>query len=700
MKLDRHPDCRFRGAANLPSAIAIATAALLLTWVCPQFTSASESDPGEITLYETESARSPSRLLETPQAISVISREEIHQVRPAVTIDEAVDLVPGVFAQGGRNFAQDSRVSIRGYGARATFGVRGIRLLVDGVPNTLADGQSEVDSLDLAFTERIEISRGPMSALYGGSGGGTISVQTLSPSEVPRYEARVLFGSDHLSRYSATTTGTLAETGYAFGLAWTRAGGYRDHSRSRQQVLFSKLERELAGGTRLQGIFSSTWAPEAQDPGGLKSLQVESDRSQARADAITGDSREKLNQQKLSLSARHAFGESRELRAMIYGLQRDFSNALPNFVDKRIDLDRSAGGLGLLWIDRSSPVRFTFGLDLDIQKDQRSEYGNDNGLRGSLRVRQSETVRSVGPFGMAEFDLDCGLGFVAGVRYDWTEFKVGDRFVNGGSGDHSDRRRFRQLSPRFGIHFGRSPAFNTYANLSSSFRVPTTTELAEADGGFSSNLDSESTLGFEIGAKGVLSERLYYDLAVFDLRIKDVAVGYTDASNSDLFRDAGEVRRRGAELGLSLLLTPVLSLRLGYTYADYRYKDFDFLDLNTPAFVEYDGNREPNTPQHSLSSELRYDPGEGPFAVLSLRHYADIETNDENSAESPGATLLDLGLGWRLKRDRTTWIPFLGVRNLSKVEYDQTLRPNDFNSRFHEPAPETELYIGLELSLD
>lgn len=658
---------------------------------------ADPSDPNGIALYELESTRAPSTLLEAPLAISVISGEEITRGRPAVTLDEALDLVPGVFAQGGRNFAQDSRVSIRGYGARAQFGVRGVRLSVDGVPSTLPDGQTEVDSLDLSFVERIEVVRGPVSSLYGGGGGGTISVQTLAPTPEPVLRARVLYGTDHLSRYTASATGSLGEaTGFATGLAWTRASGYRHHSRARQSLLFGKLEHELTSGTQLSAGVNAVWAPEAQDPGGLTAAQVAVDRKLARPDALTGDAREKLNQQKVSLSLRHPFDQGLELRAMAYALSRDFKNALPLFVDRRVDLDRTVKGGALLLVDETSLIRWTFGLDVDVQEDQRRNYENLSGLRGALTLKQSETVRTVGPFGQADFDLPGGFGAIAGLRWDWTEFKVGDRFP--ADGDHSDRRRFRHTSPRAGLYWSRSPALHVYANLATGFRVPTTTELRAADGSYSSLIDPEKTLGLEIGAKGVIAERLFYDAALFDLRIRNVAVPFEDGSGLTLFRDAGEVRRRGAELGLSWLVRRGVSVRASYTYADYRYTDYKFVDM-FGAITDNDGRREPNTPMHSANAELRLEHPSGLFAVLSLRHFSNIEVNDANTANASGATLSDVRLGHDFQRGGATIQPFFGVRNWSNANYDQTLRVNAAAGRYYEPAPQAEIYAGVEVLL-
>ena len=676
--------------------------------------SAQETEPSAVVQTEAQGAieeiivtaeRRPSVLLETPASISVVSAEEILTARPALGLDEALDVVPGVFAQSARNFSQDTRVSIRGFGSRAEFGVRGIKVLVDGVPNTLPDGQTELDSLELDFVDRIEVVRGPVSSLYGGGGGGLISVSTIEPSPEPRVTLRTLFGTDHLSKYSATVTGTHGATGYAAGLVRTRQSAYRDHNRAEQTVLMTKLRREIEGGAQLGLNFSAVWAPEAQDAGGLRATEVSADRKQARSANVIRDAGEKLNQQKLSVSLRQPLGQDHEVKAVAYVVWRDFSNSLP--IDRRVDFDRTITGGSLQYLGASGIVSWIAGLDVDIQKDRRRNYRNEFGARGDLTLSQSETVRAVGPFAQVEVALPHDFSVVAGARYDWVEFVVGDRFVTPTNGDRSDRMRFRELSPRLGIHWGRSPALQLYANLATGFRVPTTTELSpsDANGGFSSDLDPERSVGLEVGAKGLLWERIYYDLALFDMRIDDVAVEFEDATGQSLFRDAGEARRRGVEFAFSASLTPGLSMRAGYTYADYRYKDFKVIGTTT----EFDGNREPNTPKHSVTAELRGELPSGVYGTLALRHFSDIEVNDANCAESSGATLSDARVGWQLERGDTIFESFLGARNWSGARFNGSLRPNSFSifnpdtcrvivpGRYYEPAPETELYMGVQV---
>lgn len=649
--------------------------------------------PSRILFLETESPRAPSVLLRTPLSISVVSREEITEGRPAFSLDQALDRVPGVFAQSGENFAQDSRISIRGYGARAEFGVRGIRVLVDGVPNTAPDGQTELDSIDLAFVDRIDIVRGPVSSLYGGGGGGLLAIDTIDPTATAAYTFRSLTGSHGLVRHSATATGTVGGVGYALGAAYTRKSGYREHSRGREAVWLGKLVHELDDGTELRVTFSGVGSPESQEPAGLTAAEVARDRRMARAASLERDARERVSQQKLSLQLRRPFASGRELVATAWHVSRDLANALP--IDRRVDLDRAITGGSLVLRDYDGRLRWTAGVDTDIQSDERRNYRNVSGARGALTLRQSESVRSTGPFVQAEWLLTESIGLTAGLRYDWVEFEAGDRFTV--DGDRSDDLRFRQLSPRLGVRFGPSDALQAYANLASAFRAPTTKELAPSDasGGFQSDIDPESTLGIEIGAKGVLGGgRFFYDVALFDLHLRNVAVEVDDGTNL-WYRDAGRVRRRGLELATSTWLGRGLSLRTSYTFADYRYRDYSVVSGGTR--LRYDGNREPNVPRHLVFAELRYEHPSGPFAALSVRHSSDIEVNDANTAESDSATVANLHAGWRIERRGITYEPFVGVRNATGVEYDATLRPNAFGGRYYEPAPEAELYVGMEL---
>lgn len=690
----------FRGPRSFPVAV-LAAFGLLCALAGPAFAEPQDgARPNDLerewTLRETETTRAPSTLLEAPLAISALAAPELFRARPATALDEGLDLIPGVFPQGGRNFAQDSRVSIRGYGARAAFGVRGVRMEVDGIPLTLPDGQSEVDSLDLAFVERVEVIRSQVSSLHGGGAGGLIRFDTYRPTAETRLLARALWGKDSLRRYTGIATGTAGRTGWVAGLAHTRTAGYRDHARARHSSVLGKLERDLGARTRATLHFTSTWAPVAQDPGGLDAARVATDRKSARPAARTRDTGERLDQQRLALTLEHALAPGRTLEAKLWWLDRDFRNALP--INRRVDLDRRAGGASLVWNARLGyRTRVTAGVDAAAQRDERFNFQNLAGARGALTLRQSEQVRTVGPFAQIAADLPGDFGLVAGLRYDWSEFVIGDRFVGASNGDRSDRMRFRHASPHLALHWGRDRRVRARVALVSAWRVPTTTELAPADslGGFASDIDPESTLGLEIGVKGLIGDRLAYDVALFDLRLRHVAVAFDDGMGVTRFRDAGRVRRRGLEIATALLLRPGLQIRTAYTYADYRYTDYDVVSGGVTS--DLDGHHEPNLPRHHFSGELRWDHSSGLFGVLALRHSSDLETNDANTAESRGATLSDVRVGFERDMGETTWVPFVGVRNWTGARYDQTLRPNAFGGRFFEPAPLAELYGGIEV---
>ena len=661
----------------------------------------AERSIAEQASTESEVGRSVEQVLESPLAISVVSREELTRARPDTELVDALDLVPGVFVQSAGNFAQDSRVSIRGFGARATFGIRDVRLRIDGIPATLPDGQAEVDSLDLAFVERVDVVRGSVSSLYGGSSGGLISISTLAPTDDMRARLRTVLGSEGTRRHEASLTGTLAQNGYMVGLAQSRSAGFRSHARAEQTTLLLKGQRELDDGSMLRLQLSSTWAPEAQDPGGLTRTALRQDRDAAQIpQARMFDASEKLDQQKLSFSWERPLDTGRWLAVQGYRIRRGFANNLA--LNRSVEFDRAVTGAAVVYRQERGALRFLAGVDFDLQNDERRNHRNQNGARAEIQLDQVEKVRALGPFAELEVDVTDKASATFGLRYDRVTFEVHDRFVNETSGDESDSIHFRELSPRVALRYSASRALNVHLSASGGFGVPTTTELRPVGGagGFDSDREAERSLSLELGAKGILGDRIVYDVALFDIRLNDALVPFS-VDDEQFFRNAGEVRRRGVELALSARLAAGLTARASYTYADYRFRDFD--KVSDVTVSDLDGNREPNVPMHAAGAELRYESPRGIFAVLALRHFSDLEVNDENRAddgthlESDGTTLAEVRVGYRYERGALSVEPFLSVRNLSGARYDGTIRPNAAAERFFEPAPERQIFAGAEL---
>jgi iron complex outermembrane receptor protein len=651
-----------------------------------------------------ESSRRERPALETPLSSSSVERDELQRGKPDVQVDESVVYVPGVFTQSAPNFAQDARVSIRGYGARTPFGIRGIKVYVDGIPTTLPDGQTEVDSIDMAFIERVDVVRGPVSSLYGGGGGGVLWYETLAPTAEPHANGRALWGSYGLERYELTTSGTAGGLGIVAGYASTTLDGYRDHAAARQQSGILKLEHELDSGTKLRGMFSGVWAPEAQDPGGLNALEVARDRRASRPGAVLFDAGEALDQQKLALDVAHTLEEGHELRLRGYYLHRDFANFLPFTDGGRVKLARNVAGASLVYDGEWSRLQWLAGVETDLQSDLRRRFDNQSGTTGRRRLDQAETVRSVGAFGELELRLPHQLGLIVGGRYDWLDYDADDRFISPPdmNGDDSSSFRLGEFSPRVGVYLDHAPGLFLYANLLSAFRPPTTTELAYPldleRGGFRTDLDPELSRGVEVGARGLLGERLFYELAAFYLQVRDAIVPFEDASGQNLTRNAGRVRRIGLEVGLGARLRPGLEIRAAYTWSDFVYTDYDFVSLSDPtAFRSFARNREPGTPVHNLTAELRFEHGSGAWAVLGVRTRSTMYVNDENSATSSGATVSDIRVGYDWHWRGLLLRPFASLRNWTGVEYDGQVRPNAAFGRYYEPAPEAEWLAGLEL---
>ncbi len=638
-------------------------------------------------------SRSPAKRLETPLSVAVVSGDEFRPAQPSLGLDEALDRVPGVWVQQSGNFAQDTRVSIRGYGARSAFGIRGIRVLVDGIPTTLPDGQSELDSIELGFVDQIEVLRGPSSSLYGAEGGGVLALKTVGPSDRPALRARTLFGSGHLSRHQVLGTGRYRHTGYVIGIATTRNGGYRDHSRAEHQTLLTKFEHTLQDGTWLEFQFAGVHAPEAQDSGSVTAFVRDMDRRAARGSARSFDAGESVDQHKFAMRIHRPLANEREVNISAYYLGRDFENKLP--FNRQVDLNRSVYGASIIASGEVAATPWTLGFEFDEQSDDRRNFENISGARGAMTLDQREEVRSYGVFARAEHEIYNDFRVVAGIRYDSKRFQLRDQFFTDGK-DSTDRLRFNEWSPRVGLIWTPHACFNLYANWSTAFQVPTLTELrpASGNGGFDADIKPERTSGFELGIKGIFANRIVYDVAAFHLNIRNGLVPFTDGVGDTFFTNAGRVQRRGLEFGASVEVIPGTTIRSAYTFSDFKFVDFDRLRAMTLA--DLDGKREPNIPQHHVFIELRSELENGFFGAINLTHASRSELNDENNASSSGFFRSDIRAGYRARIRQGTLAPFIGIRNWSGTSYDGSLRPNDANFRYFEPAPQREIYGGLE----
>jgi len=644
-----------------------------------------------------------SRRLETtldqvPAAVSVVSKDDIQLARQQLGLDESLSRVPGLFMQNRFNFAQDLRVSIRGFGARANFGIRGVKILVDGIPETLPDGQGSVDGIDLGATDQIEVIRGPSSSLYGNASGGVISLTTEAPSGEPFAEVNASAGRYGYQRVQMKAGGSGERVGYLLNASNTQYDGFRELSRFENRQLTGRFNIDLDRDRELLAVVNLTDQPVSDDPGGLTAAVAAENPRAAWPTHVTFRAGESLEQQRIGFVYTMPLGEGHSLSARNYYVWRDFENSLAFQAGGIVDLDRFYAGGGLsysydgFWLDR--PNRLVIGFDYDNQDDDRRRFNNMAGERGAMTFDQNESFKSLGLFLQNELSISEDLLLTMGLRLDEIEYEVTDRFLS--NGDDSGRRRLDGTSPMVGLTYIVSPSLSAYATFSTAFETPSTTEFANPSGGggFNPSLGPQEAENFEIGIRGLLGNRHRYDLALFSIDVDDELIPFTlpETPGRVYYQNAGRSSRNGLEF--SLVSQPIDGLRttLAYTYSDFEFDTF--ADL---AGV-YDGNVIPGTAEHVLFGELSWWHPRGWFVSFDVLYVDDQFADNANTVVNDAYTLSNLRLGYEHRAGSLVVSPFIGINNLFDESYNANLRINDTNLRFFEPGPERNAYAGVTVN--
>lgn len=650
------------------------------------------ADTNSVRLEEVVVTASRTSSSLPPVAVSTIDWAERRRFDPALTIDEPLRRIPGVFIQNSYNFAQDQRIAIRGFGTRAAFGVREIKVLVDGIPESSPDGQTQLDNLDLASVRRIEVLRGPASALYGNASGGVINILTDRVGGSPYLETRLTGGSFGFHRYQARTAGRLGQLDYQFNVNWSTIDGYRGHSRSENRFVSGKLRHPITAQSDLTLRVNYAHTPWSQDAGGLTRAEVDANRRQARARNVALDAGEEVSQGRLGFIYRNTLSAEHEIEIMQYSLFRDFNNKIPILPvagDGIVEFDRLGVGGGVKYIWERPVNQLVAGVDAEYQTDDRQRYANLTGSRGALGLDQQETVRSVGPYLRNEYRATDQLSLIGGFRYDTVHFDADDRFL--ADGNDSGSRALDQFSWSVGAHCQVGTNLQVYANVATSFQTPTTTELANSTGGggFNPAVNPQTALNYEIGTRARLTPRMNAELALFLLQIDDELIPFTSATGRDFFRNAGRSERKGIELSVELNLAPGLDWLTSYTAMDAHYREY------VTAGGAFSGNREPGIPAHQLFTELSWRHDSGLFASVDLQWVDQFELNDANTAKNDAYALANARLGYTTKFGRGSLTPFVAVNNLLNQRYNGQTRLNAFGGRYFEPAPRLTVFGGV-----
>jgi len=631
----------------------------------------------------------------TPYAVSGLGPADLTPARTGAFLSDGLTALPGLEIQNRYNFAVGERIAVRGFGSRSQFGVRGLRIYLDGIPATLPDGQATVDHVDPGTLERVELLRGPASALYGNGAGGVLLLETVRPAAGSRLVFGAQGGSHGLTEGSAAAE--TAGDGSASRVQITRLGyeGFRTdpvnggtYGAAERWTVTARHRRPLAGGELT--VAASGLDLDSENPGSLPADSLgDPDRSAWGFNVRQGTGKEIQQFQAGAGWRRPLSGGTREVTAGLWGITRDVTNPIPNTV---IALDRQVLGGRVALGGGEGGLRWDAGVEVETQRDGRENFENDGGDAGDLTLRQDETVTGVGVFGALSATRG-PANLHAALRYDRVRFSVDDRLVSLDGVDDSGSRTMDAWSPSVGgqLSLGRVHLFGSFATF---LQTPTTTELAnrpEGAGGF--NPDLEPTTGWTVegGARGTLADRVGWELLAFHTDLADELIPFEVATDPGrtFYRNAGESRYRGFEAAVRVALEKGLHARLAFTRVDARFRG-----------GELDGNRIPGRAPALLEGVLGQDLGPGYWSA-DFRWSDGIPVNDANSAEADAYFEAGLRAGLHgVAAGGLRLAPWAAVRNLLDEDYVASVAVNAFGGRFYEPGPGRTFQLGVRATVE
>ena len=695
-----------------PSAQSQAIALFLSSLSLTAFAQNSTDSAPVLDTVEIRSAAGNTTLQALPTSATVIDGEQVRDRQMQVNLSESLAGVPGLQIKNRQNLAQDLQLSIRGYGARSTFGVRGVRMYVDGIPATMPDGQGSLSHIDIASIERIEVLRGPYSALYGNSAGGVVSVYTETPEGRPFAEGSVSFGSHGQKRLAAKAGGQSAQgLSYLVSASRYMTDGERDHSAADRNTANVKLSTLIGEDGQLT-VTANRMQSSAQDPQGLSWTDWQKNPRSVSAGTLQFNTRKSLEQTQIGASYAHQLSGVHSVALTAYAGHRSMEQyqSIPRATQNNnarhaggmIDMSRDYAGLDARWsgqfADAPVPVTVTAGLALDRVVEDRQGYnnfsGSTDGVRGSLRRDEENTITNVDPYVQASWQLAPTWTLDTGLRYSHVKFQADDRFINASNPDDSGSATHHQVLPVVSLSHALTPHKTVYASVGRGYETPTFAELSyrsSAEGGLNLALQPSVSDQIELGFRQRLTgaTRGMWSAAVFHSATDSELI--TDSANSGngrtVYRNAGKTRRMGAELQADLRLSPQWTVQTAYTYLDASFRS------QTGSAAR--GNQLPGISQHNLYIAANYQITPEWRAGVSAQHASKVYVNDANAQAAPAFTVAAASVGYTKDVGAWTLNAFARVDNLLDRQYVGSVIVGDSNGRFYENAPGRNWSTGV-----
>ncbi|MGV3572807.1 MAG: TonB-dependent receptor family protein [Ramlibacter sp.] len=661
-----------------------------------------------------------------PASVDVIDGATLRNSQLQINLSESLVRVPGVVALNRQNYAQDLQISVRGFGARATFGVRGLRLYADGIPATAPDGQGQISHFDLNSADRIEVLRGPFSVLYGNSSGGVISLFTADGGPRPVAELGTAFGSYGIRRHNVRLAGEAGDWNYHVSAVRFETDGYRDHSAAQRTGFNGKVKYRLSPDTRLTFVANAVDMPDVQDPLGLTRAEMEANPRQASPAALAFNTRKSVDQLQAGGIVEHRIDPVHSLKLTAWRGSRGTEQFQSIPVDTQvpppprppapgqpggvISLGRDYQGLDAQWIAKTRmwdrPLTLTAGVMADELQESRRGYQNFRGatlgVMGALRRDEENRVRSFDQYLQGQWTSE-RVSVTAGLRHSRVSFDSRDRFIAPGNGDDSGSASYSAVTPAAGIVFHVNDSLNLYASAGKGFETPTFNELSYRPGGvpgLNFGLDSADSRQWEIGIKAEPMPRWRVNAALFQARTTGEIVVLTNRGGRSTFQNAGETRRRGLEALVDGRWGEGWSILAAASWLDATYAS-SFLACGPPPCLAPTtliaaGNRIPGIPRKTAFVELGWAHRPSGFeTAIEWRHVGAIATDDQNRDFAAASSVWNARVAFKQAVGRWTLREFVRVDNLATRRYVGSVIVNEGNQRYFEPAPGRNWLVGV-----
>lgn len=655
--------------------------------------------------------RIPQPAFDVPASISAVKLGRVDSVKAGVNVTEFLRQVPGVLARNRQDYAEGDQISIRGFGSTSTFGETDVRVYSDGIPSTMPDGSGDISNFDLGGADRIEVLRGPFSALYGNSSGGVIQIFTADGSNPPELLGNFGGGSDGAWKADVGARGTVGGFGYNLDLSQFETDGYREHSAATRTNGNAKLDFKVGKRGKLTLLVNTVSLPLSQDPAGLTLAQFRADPRQASRNNLLYNARKSVHQEQGGAVYTQDIGEHQAFRAMVYYGQRRVQQFLPIPAVAQRSPTSGGGVIGLGGIYKGTDLRWTWksnllgrpfsvivGAAYDWEGVHRQGFnnfvGDILGVQGALRRDEQDNDFNLDEYTQASWKFAPRWSLMVGARHSVVHFTSRDHFITADNGNDSGSLTFGSTDPVAGLMFHVRPDWHLYASWGEGFDTPTQDQLAyrpDFATGLNFNLHPQRTRSGEIGSKWLFNDGGTLDVALFQANTRDEIAVLASAGGRTTYQNVGPVRRRGGEIGFDLPIGDMWQWSTAYTYLDASFQS-SFGDVKS-------GTRMPAVPRNLLHTALRWGRDVGWHAGISVDAASTTSVNDADTLVAPGYAIANLSGGYVYDTSRYTIAPYARIDNLANHSYVGAIIVNQAQGAAFEAASGRTFWVGVNVRL-